>query len=61
MERPGMSMELERNCPECGEVKTFYRAASTQLHLGVKVKWHCPDCDYVFVRIGSAVDTGAEA
>jgi rubredoxin len=56
-----MSMELERNCPECGETKAFYRAASTELHLGEKVKWHCPDCDYGFVRIGSTVDTGAEA
>jgi len=56
-----MSMELERDCPTCGETKAFYRAASTELHLGEKVKWHCPDCDYGFVRIGSAVDTGAEA
>ena len=56
-----MSQELEHDCPVCGETKTFYRAASTMLHLGEKVKWHCPDCDYGFVRIGSAVDTGAEA
>jgi rubredoxin len=56
-----MSMELERTCPECGESKTFYRAASTTLHLGEKVKWHCPDCDYGFVKIDGAVDTGVEA
>lgn len=55
-----MSMELERTCPSCGEEKTFYRAASTQLHLGQKVKWHCPDCDYGFVQIDS-IDTGVEA
>jgi hypothetical protein len=29
------------------------------LHLGEKVKWRCPECDYGFVRIGDAVDTAA--
>ncbi|MFB6119448.1 hypothetical protein [Halosegnis sp.] len=52
-------MELERNCPVCGEQKTFYRAAATKMHLGTKVKWHCPDCEYGFVRIDETVDTGA--
>ncbi|MFB6170030.1 MAG: hypothetical protein ABEJ06_02680 [Haloarculaceae archaeon] len=56
-----MAMELERECPVCGETKTFYRAASTTIHLGTKVKWHCPDCDYGFVTIDGAVDTGASA
>lgn len=46
-----MGMELEDECPNCGEV-TFYRAASTRLHLGTKVKWHCPNCAYGFVEIG---------
>lgn len=46
-----MTMELDHECPQCGEEKTFYRAASTTLHLGTKIKWHCPDCDYGFVRI----------
>ena len=50
-------MELEHDCPDCGETKTFYRAASTTLHLGEKIKWHCPDCDYGFVRIDGDVDT----
>ena len=36
-------------------------AASTELHLGRKVKWRCPECDYAFVRIDSEVDSGAEA
>ena len=60
VEPTGMPMELDRSCPNCGEEKTFYRAASTELHLGQKVKWHCPDCDYGFVTI-DGIDTGAEA
>ena len=55
-------MELDHHCPVCGEEKTFYRAASTTLHLGEKVKWHCPDCNYGFVRIngdGAGIDTSA--
>ncbi|WP_436344227.1 DUF7838 family putative zinc beta-ribbon protein [Natronorubrum sp. FCH18a] len=57
-----MAMELDHECPDCGGERTFYRAASTTLHLGEKVKWHCPDCDYGFVRIGdngTAVDSSA--
>lgn len=56
-----MSMELEWDCPQCGGPKVFYRAASTELHLGKKVKWHCPDCDYGFVRIDETVDTSVPA
>ncbi|MCU4753818.1 hypothetical protein OB919_17830 [Halobacteria archaeon AArc-curdl1] len=52
-----MSMELEATCPDCGE-QTFYRAASTTLHLGEKVKWHCPSCDYGFVQI-NGIDSSA--
>ncbi|RKD94913.1 DUF7838 family putative zinc beta-ribbon protein [Halopiger aswanensis] len=54
-----MTMELDHDCPNCGEEKTFYRAASTTLHLGEKIKWHCPDCDYGFVKIDGAVDSSA--
>ena len=46
-----MALELDHECPSCGEEKTFYRAASMRVHLGEKVKWHCPDCSYGFVRI----------
>jgi len=49
-QRPDMAMEREHECPDCGP-RTFYRAASTSLHLGEKVKWYCPDCDYGFVQI----------
>jgi len=52
-----MSLEVEHYCPDCEEDRVFYRAASTTLHLGEKVKWRCPDCDYGFVRIDGEVDT----
>jgi rubredoxin len=56
-----VSLELDHECPECGAVRTFYRAASTTMHLGEKVKWHCPECDYGFVRIDGTVDTSVPA
>jgi len=52
-----MSKTLTKHCPTCGEERSFYRAASTEVHLGTKVKWHCPDCNYGFVRIDGSVDT----
>ncbi|WP_323675743.1 hypothetical protein [Halorubellus sp. PRR65] len=52
-----MSLELEHYCPDCDDDRVFYRAASTTLHLGEKVKWHCPDCDYGFVQVNGEVDT----
>ena len=56
-----MSLELDAHCPSCGESRTFWRVASTQMHLGEKVKWHCAECDYGFVRIDGTVDTSATA
>ena len=50
-----MSLALDHDCPNCGP-QEFYRAASTRIHLGEKTKWHCPDCDYGFVRI-NGIDT----
>ncbi len=52
-----MAMERDYYCPGCEEEQTFYRAASTTLHLGTKIKWHCPDCPYGVVEIGDDVDT----
>lgn len=52
-----MSLELDHWCPDCEEDRTFYRAASTVLHLGEKVKWRCPVCGYSFVTIGDSIDT----
>lgn len=54
-----MAMETERACPVCSAERTFYRAASMQLHLGEKVKWRCPECDYGFVEVDGAVDTNS--
>jgi rubredoxin len=53
-----MSLELERECPECGGPRTFWKAASTTLHLGTKQKWQCSGCGFGFVRIDGTVDTG---
>lgn len=52
-----MSSRLAHYCPQCGTDRSFYRVASTEVHLGTKVKWRCPECDYGFVRIDGAVDT----
>lgn len=58
---PHMASELEHDCPNCGGEKTFYRAAATELHLGQKTKWSCPDCDYGFVRIDGDIDSSVTA
>jgi len=56
-----MALELERECPTCETTRTFYRAASTRLHLGEKVKWRCgdDDCDHAVVRIDGDIDSDA--
>jgi len=56
-----MSQQIERDCPRCETAREFYLAASTNVHLGPKTKWACPECDHAFVRIGDSVDTGARA
>lgn len=56
-----MSGKLIQTCPRCGEEREFYLAATTNLHLGKKKKWHCPECDYGFVQIDSVVDTRSSA
>ena len=52
-----MSEVLKHDCPSCGIERAFYQAARMHVHIGTKVKWHCPDCDYGFVRIDETVDT----
>lgn len=52
-----MSPSPDDECPECG-ADEFYKAASTRLHLGMKKKWHCTDCEYGFVTI-NGIDTSA--
>jgi ribosomal protein L37AE/L43A len=54
-----MSLEMDHDCPACGEERTFWRTASTHLHLGEKIKWRCSECEYGFVRIGD-IDTSVE-
>lgn len=56
-----MALEMRHECPDCGGERTFWRVASTEVHLGEKVKWHCEDCDYGFVRIDGTVDTSTSA
>jgi transposase-like protein len=51
-----MTLEIEQDCPYC-DAETFYRAASTELAVGRKVKWRCTGCGYGFVRVDSTVDT----
>lgn len=46
-----MALEMDHDCPECGEEATFYRSASTELHLGEKTKWRCTECGYGFIKI----------
>lgn len=52
-----MNMERDAECPRCGAPRTFWRVASTEVHLGEKVKWRCEECDYGLVRIDGAVNT----
>ena len=52
-----MSEVLKHDCPSCGIERAFYQAARMHVHIGTKVKWHCPECDYGFVRIDETVDT----
>jgi len=55
-----MSLETTRECPACDEETTFWRAASTEVHIGVKEKWRCSECDRTVVRIGDgSVDSAA--
>ena len=54
---------MTRDCPECGEETTFWRAASTELHLGEKTKWRCAECEYTLILIGGegGIDSSAGA
>lgn len=56
-----MATELERSCPACETERTFYRTASTELHLGLKTKWRCPDCAFTLVRIDGDIDSAPAA
>lgn len=51
-----MALERSHYCPACEAERTFYRSASMRLHLGRKVKWACPECDFGFVEV-DGIDT----
>lgn len=53
-----MSLEMDHECPSCGEVRPFWLTASTKLHLGKKTKWACPECEYGLVLIDD-IDSSA--
>ena len=52
-----MPLEIEHVCPSCAGESTFYRSASTNLHLGEKTKWYCVECDFGLVRINGIDST----
>ncbi len=54
-----MSLEIQHECPECEGEQTFWRSASTNLHLGEKTKWRCSECEFGFVRINGDIDSAA--
>lgn len=56
-----MALEREHFCPRCDAEETFYRSASTTLHLGEKTKWTCDECGYSLVLIDGAVDSSQPA
>ncbi len=56
-----MALETRHHCPRCGEEKTFYRTASTLVHLGEKTKWRCSDCEYGYVSIDGIESDAQEA
>jgi rubredoxin len=55
----GMAREIEHGCPDCDAEQSFYRTASTTLHLGTKTKWRCPECEFGLVLIDGIDSTAA--
>jgi hypothetical protein len=51
----GMALSLETDCPDCDSTE-FYKSASMRIHLGIKKKWRCINCEYGFVTI-NGIDT----
>jgi transposase-like protein len=54
-----MALERENHCPACDGLRPFTRSASTHLHLGLKAKWVCQECEYQFVLVDDTIDTSA--
>ena len=55
-----MTSEMEHYCPSCEADQTFYKSASTIVHLGEKTKWYCEECDHQIVII-DGIDSTATA
>ena len=52
-----MAPSGELFCPEC-EAETSHRlVARTKLHLGVKRKWRCENCEHRVVTINNSIPT----
>jgi transposase-like protein len=58
--RVDMASEMEHYCPACEADRTFYKSASTIVHLGEKTKWYCDECDHQIVII-NGIDSTATA
>lgn len=54
-----MALELEHHCPRCETERSFSRVACMNLHLGLKTKWVCSECSFVFVRVDGAIESTA--
>lgn len=52
-----MTMTQQRYCPSCGEQREFTQAATTNLNIGLKVKWRCEECGHQSIQIGTEIDT----
>ena len=57
--RDAVPLKRQFDCPRCGEERAFWKTASTEVHIGVKTKWRCQNCDYGLVRIDGEVDSSA--
>jgi Zn finger protein HypA/HybF involved in hydrogenase expression len=56
-----MATELVLECPSCESDQAFYLTASTELHLGEKTKWVCPECEFRIVRIDGDIDSSVSS
>ena len=52
-----MVLKREFRCPRCEQTRSFWKTARTTVHLGVKTKWRCSECEYGLVRIDGEVDS----
>lgn len=46
-------------CPVCGEETTHRLVARTRLHIGIKRKWRCEDCEHQLVMINGTAQSAS--